>query len=106
MVLLEASSAAEIIQLISLIITAIVIPILSFALAIAVRHGWLNKKVADTIKEDLDGFKNLTAATSKAIENQKKKNPEIGKELTNDVVAAVADKTKLDAFLKEINLNK
>jgi len=105
MALLEVSSTFETIQIIGIIISSILIPILSIALTIAVRHGWLNKQTAEALGSDLDDFKDIAKATTKAIDNQKTKNAEVAKELTADVVASVQDKTKLDTFLKEINLN-
>ena len=95
MVLLEIGSTLEIIGLICMILT----PILGILLALAVKKGWISKETADILR-------GIATATTKAIENQKEKNPEVAKELTTDVVAEVTDKTKLDDFLKELNLNQ
>jgi len=106
MLLLDTGSSMETVQLVAVIISGIVIPVLGFALAIAVRHGWVNKKTADTLKEDLENVKDIAGAATKAIEGQKTKNPEVAKNLTTDVVSEVKDKGKLDDFLKELDLNK
>lgn len=92
---IDLDSTLQIIGLICMILT----PILGILLALAVKKGWISKETADMLR-------GIATATTKAIENQKAKNPEVAKELTTDVVAEVADKVKLDAFLKELNLNQ
>jgi len=105
MILLEAGTL-ETVQIISLIVSGIAIPILGFALAIAVRHGWLNKKQSDTLQEDLKDLTSIAKAATTAIEKQKEKNPEVAKDLTTEVVSKVENKEKLDNFLKKIDLNQ
>lgn len=105
-IVLAESSTMETVQIIGFVITGILLPVLGFALAIAVRHGWINKQTADQLQEDLKDVSGIAGAATKAIENQKTKHPEIAKEITTDVVAGVVDKVKLDDFLKKANLNQ
>ena len=95
MVLLDVGSTFQIIGTVAMIL----VPILLILLGIAVKKGWISKETADLLRD-------IAGATTKAIEKQKEKNPVVAKEITAAVVSEVADKAKLDNFLKELNLNQ
>lgn len=95
MVLLDVGSTLQTIG----VIATILVPILLILLAIAVKKGWISKETADMLRD-------IAGATTKAIEDQKGKNPVVAKEITTAVVTEVKDKIKLDNFLKELNLNQ